>query len=242
MVRGRRVALGVAVAALMVGGGVATAAPGDVHRVTGEKVNLRAGPSDDANVRGQVQRGDEVVELTRQGDWLGVRSMSTGVEGWIYGGLTEVSTRSSLSGGEDGGLSGAARTAGFEKLSPEFDTLLAGIGQHMGMRLFESATQGKDGVLRLKPSEEFLTRGSPDAHLLAALAAHQMWKNFNNGRPVRVAMSGPRGRDYIGLNDGGPQGPVLDVVDWGRSAQRQGENRADQLRRGVEDAVRGHDR
>ncbi len=212
--------------AALLSAGVATAAPGDVHRVTGERVNLRAGPSDDTNVRGQVVRGDELLELTREGDWVGVRVVDTGVEGWIYDGLTEIAVRSSLGGeGQGWGEQGQQRTAGFQSFSPEFDTLLASIGQQMGMRLFEEAAAGDDGVLRLTPTQQFLANAGQEAHLLAALAAHQMWKNFNNGRPVGVTMSGAQGRDYLGLSDQGAEGPTLDIVDWSRSAQQQGQRR-----------------
>lgn len=205
--------------------GAASAAPGDVHRVTGERVNLRAGPSDDANVRGQVVRGDELLELTRQGDWIGVRSVSSGVEGWIYGGLTEIAARSTLGGAGGEGAFGQPQTAGFQSFSPEFDTLLASIGQHMGMRLFETVERGDDGVLRLTPTREFLSGAGQEAHLLAALAVQQMWKNFNNGRPVRVTMAGERGRDYLSLSDTGPRGPALEITDWGRAAFQQGQGR-----------------
>ena len=52
-------------------------------------VNLRAGPSDESNIRGRVEQGDEVIELTSDGNWRGVRVLQTGEEGWIYGGLLE---------------------------------------------------------------------------------------------------------------------------------------------------------
>jgi hypothetical protein len=40
-------------------------------------------------VRGTVERGDEVIELTRRDNWLGVRVLRTGEEGWIFGYLLE---------------------------------------------------------------------------------------------------------------------------------------------------------
>ena len=71
-------------------GGAALAAPGDIHRVAGaDVVNLRAGPSDESNIRGRVDQGDEVIELTGEGNWVGVRVLDTGEEGWIFGGLLE---------------------------------------------------------------------------------------------------------------------------------------------------------
>lgn len=49
------------------------AAPGDTLRVVGERVNLRAGPSDNATVRAQVMQGEQLLELQRDGNWYGVR-------------------------------------------------------------------------------------------------------------------------------------------------------------------------
>ena len=52
-------------------------------------VNLRAGPTEESNIRGTVELDDEVIELTRDRNWIGVRVLQTGEEGWIYGGLLE---------------------------------------------------------------------------------------------------------------------------------------------------------
>ena len=75
---------------------VALAAPGDLHRVAAERVNLRAGPAEDVAVRRQVGRGEELIELRREGDWYGVRVSRTGEEGWVAGDLVERTTRSTL--------------------------------------------------------------------------------------------------------------------------------------------------
>ena len=74
----------------------ASAAPGDVLKVTAERANLRAGPSDKTDVSGQVQRGEELLELQRQGDWLGIRVVRTGEEGWIYANLVQLASATRL--------------------------------------------------------------------------------------------------------------------------------------------------
>ena len=74
---------------LTAGAAIALAAPGDLHRVTAERANLRAGPSQLAEVRGRTERGEQLLELKREGDWYGVRIMRTGEEGWIAGDLVE---------------------------------------------------------------------------------------------------------------------------------------------------------
>jgi uncharacterized protein YgiM (DUF1202 family) len=58
--------------------GTALAGSGDLYKVTGERVNLRAGPTDQAAVRAQILQGEELIELAQQGRWLGVRVARTG--------------------------------------------------------------------------------------------------------------------------------------------------------------------
>jgi hypothetical protein len=73
-------------AGLAVAAGVAAAAPGDVLQVKVIRADLRDGPSEATDVQTQVEQGDELVELRREGDWLGVRVLRTGDEGWIFRG------------------------------------------------------------------------------------------------------------------------------------------------------------
>lgn len=207
------IAAAITTAALLSSAGAALADPGDVHRVVGERVNLRSAPSDEANIRGTVEQGERLVELRREGNWIGVRSETTGAEGWIFQDLVKLAAPSNLGGQE------RVQTAGFGNLSPGFDTMLAEISNQMGMRLFERVEQTGDGALRLVPTREFLRDGSREAHMLAALAVQQMWKNHQNGRPVSVALLGEGGRDYLDLDDRGAKGPEL-RLDVPRTAAR----------------------
>ena len=56
-----RLLLSSVVAGCLALAGTAVATPGDTFKVASDRVNLRAGPSDSANVRSQVLRGEEVV-------------------------------------------------------------------------------------------------------------------------------------------------------------------------------------
>jgi len=85
---------GAALLTLAAGPAAAPAAPGDLHRVAAERVNLRAEPSEDAAVRRRVGRGEELLELKREGDWYGVRVTRTGEEGWVSRDLVERVARS----------------------------------------------------------------------------------------------------------------------------------------------------
>ncbi|CAO3453424.1 hypothetical protein [Azospirillum argentinense] len=188
----------------------AAAAPGDIHTVTGEKVNLRAAPSDNASVRSTVTRGDEVIELKQEGNWIGVRSMRTGEEGWVFGDLVKRQTPSTL-----GGASSAASDAGFGRISSGFDGLLAGINNQLGYRFAEKVEQSGNGALRVIPTQEWLYNTSREAKIYAALALYEMWKNHNNGRPVSVALGSP-GSSAIAIEDSG-RGPELSLPMMGAS-------------------------
>src|SRR3954451_4820615 len=59
----------------------AMAATGDLYQVTSDKANLRAGPSDNDNVRTQLGHGDQLIELRHEGNWYGVRVLRTVEEG-----------------------------------------------------------------------------------------------------------------------------------------------------------------
>ncbi|MEK0082500.1 SH3 domain-containing protein [Benzoatithermus flavus] len=176
------------------------AATGDTLRVVGERVNLRAGPSDDANVRTQVMQGEQLLELRREGNWYGVRVLRTGEEGWIFGNLVEPVAASTLGGGE-----AVVAHAGFQELSRDFDRLMGVLAQRYGFPLFEKVHQAGNNTLEVTLTPQWLRAGSDDEHLLAATAIYQMWKNHQNSTPVRVVVLDPQGKRYITIDD--TQGP-----------------------------------
>ena len=178
-------------------GGPALAAAGDTHRVVGERVNLRAGPSDDANVRTQVVQGEELLELARDGNWYGVRVLRTGEEGWIFGDLVAPVATTTLGGG--GGASVA--TAGVGDLSRDFDRLMGQLAQRHGFPLFDQVRQLDGTTLEATLAPDWLRAGSADEHLLAATAIYQMWKNHQNSAPVRVLVLEPGGERYITIDE-----------------------------------------
>lgn len=72
---------------------LALAAPGDGLVVTGDVVNVRAGPGTEYQVQLQVHRNQPAVELAREGEWVQVELAGRGEEGWIHQSLLEVSSR-----------------------------------------------------------------------------------------------------------------------------------------------------
>jgi uncharacterized protein YraI len=89
---------------------VALATPGDALVVSGELVNVRAGPGMEYGVRLQVQRDQPAVELAREGEWVQLKLTDAAAEGWIHQSLLEPAT-----GGQPTGAS-ASRAA---QASPE---------------------------------------------------------------------------------------------------------------------------
>lgn len=187
----------------------ALAAPGDTHRVTAERVNLRAAPTDDATVRTQVTEGEELLELRRDGSWYGVRVLRTGEEGWIFGDLIQPMTASTL------GSEGAAAVSGpFRDLSRDFDQVMGMLAQRLGLQLVQDARQVNERRLEITLTPEWLRAGSANEHLLGAVAAYQMWKNHQNNAAVSVTLLDPEGRHYIVIDETQPGGPVL-ALDGG---------------------------
>jgi hypothetical protein len=71
-------------------GKLALAAPGDGLVVTGDLVNVRAGPGMEYPVRLQVHRNQPAAELARVGRWVQVELTDPAVKGWIHQSLLQV--------------------------------------------------------------------------------------------------------------------------------------------------------
>ena len=189
--------------------GTAAAAPGDTYKIASDRVNLRAGASDSANVRSQVLRGEEVVELRQDGRWLGVRVLRTGEEGWIFSELLTPSVASTLGGPVEPAL----KPAGFAELSRDFDLLMGQLNQRAGYALVENVRQRDGNALEISLTPQWLRDGSRDDHVLTALAVYQMWKNHQNSAPVRVSLLQPGGEPYVVIDDTA-KGPSI-VIESG---------------------------
>jgi Bacterial SH3 domain len=67
----------------------ALAAPGDALVVTADVVNVRTGPGTGNPVLFHAARDQQVVELTRDGDWIQVHVPDQAADGWIHQSLLE---------------------------------------------------------------------------------------------------------------------------------------------------------
>jgi hypothetical protein len=179
--------------------GAALAGPGDVYKVAGERVNLRAGPSNQAAVRSQILQGEDLIEVAQHGRWLGVRVLRTGEEGWIYGDLVRRTAQSTIGR--------RVSAAGFGRLSRDFDRLIEAINEQIGFPMVGAIDQGPNNTLRVTPTPEWMLNTGRDAKLYAGLALYQMWKGVS-GRPANVVLV-YNGAEYMIISDTSA-GPVLD--------------------------------
>jgi hypothetical protein len=118
-------------------GGVGLAAPGDIYRVTAHRANLRTGPSERTAVQAQLRQSDSLIELERSGNWLGVRDLGSGNEGWIYHTLAELTSPSRLDHSTE-------PTPRFRDLSQGFDGMLHGIDERLRYCAIEIQRVRKD--------------------------------------------------------------------------------------------------
>lgn len=197
-------ALGLGVAAVMTAGTPALANPGDTYTITGDRVNVRAAPSDRGSIRTTARRGDELLELRQEGGWTGVRVLRTGEEGWVFSDLLRQRSASTLGAGGSNGGRGS-----FARYSSGFDRLIGRVNDELGYKFADRVETGEDGLLRVTPTQEWLFNTSREAKIYAAMALYEMWKNHNNGRPVSVAL-GARGMNPITIGDEA-NGPVMDL-------------------------------
>ena len=188
----------------------ALAGSGDVHEITADLVNLRASPSDAASVRDRIEGGTQVIELRRDGGWLGVRVVPTGQEGWIYGELVRQVASSQLGDGE--------ATAGFGTYSRDLDALLYQVNERLGATMIAEVAEN-GSTLTLTPTKSWLRASSQDAQLMAVTAIYGMWKNYQNQSPVEVVLLDTHGDQYVVIRDEGEAGPQLTVIDQASAAR-----------------------
>jgi hypothetical protein len=114
-----------------------------------------------------------------------------------------------ISGGTDGAP--PVEDVGFLRLSEGFNRLIRRINADLGYSVVQEVQQPEADLLRVVPSKAWLINGSREAHLMAAAAIYEMWKNHQNGAPVRLVMVDDQGRDYITIIDD-ETGPNLSIA------------------------------
>lgn len=205
---GRPAVAGLAGAAMLAAGaGIAPvlADSGDLLRVTAERANVRAGPSDETDVLTQVLLNDEVIELRREGSWVGVRVARTGEEGWIYGDLVTLEERSMLEGGQ---------VVTPLPLPDDFARTIDRLGDAFGYGLVADYGPVEDGTLTVTPTEAFLRNAGREAHVATTLVLYEMWKAHMDGQTVAVTLTDDAGAPYVTIRDdaSGASQPTIELA------------------------------
>ncbi len=82
----------------------AVAAQGDRLSVSRQNVNIRSGPSTNADILMVINAGEDMVEIAQKGEWVYVDFPNLNSKGWIYGPLLDTppaaGTASAGAGGE----------------------------------------------------------------------------------------------------------------------------------------------
>ena len=166
--------------------GSAVAAPGDFWEVQQYSTNLRSGPGTDHGVYTQRGRGDVVMEVYREGDWLQVAIDSDGRTAWVHERLLEQITAEP---GE------AAPAPNFDNFASLFDP--QDPDNQFGVPVyFREPVHLEYGVLRVDAHDGFLEL-DPDtreSHLRSLL---RLWSTADNsGVPVTIIVRDPDTREH----------------------------------------------
>jgi hypothetical protein len=115
--------------------GPALGAAGDVLTVIADRVNVRAGPGTEREVRMQVSRNQRLVEIERSGDWVHAEIGGTGgADGWLHGSLV------ALPNGEPLITPAARRGPADEAAMPSAEAETAPAGEAAPVQALEDAT------------------------------------------------------------------------------------------------------
>lgn len=178
-------------AVLLVLATTALALPGDILVVGGDRVNLRAAPSKDADVVGRLTRGEVVIERERSGEWIRVDLGGGHAGGWTHGSFLK-----SLGLKEPSAASGGPGFAAFQaKLEGENLRVFAATGVYP----YLAARDLGDAMVIVEPSDDWLVNGRN--HAADALRLFDLWKKENAGRSVTLTISDRYGNVYITVQD-----------------------------------------
>ena len=187
-------ALGSAMALLAT---AAVAAPGDPLVVTSDVVNVRAGPGTDNPVLFHVARDQQVVELTRTGNWVQVQIPDEAADGWIHQSLLQVVERAQPP------PEGEATTIAVRSAPSESEAIAlfrSNVGELnaravavAGVELFAGAEPADGGTVRVMVTEawDLIPEAGQQSYTNALF---DQWRAAARGsEPLRVQVVDPNG-------------------------------------------------
>jgi hypothetical protein len=158
--------------------------PGDERYVASEFAVVREEPYGAASVVAKITHGQAVVEIERQGNWLQVGVIGTGITGWVH--------LSFLTEPNDAQRRAHPLIPAMRRFQPVFDAF-NDMNAPDGETPFLSASDRGNGVLLVTASLKWWSR--PVARKQNDLMSlYQMWQVANEYLPVTVLITDPQGK------------------------------------------------
>lgn len=155
------------------------AASGDKLFINGENVNIRSGPGTDFEIVTTLDRGHELIEFGREGDWINVGiARADGRDGWVLSTLVAAS--------DPGGMAVARPSVAFTKFRISVDALNQSMERQIGATLYSDVRDIGDGIVQLTATPTWLAASLPDRESnLETL--FKIWSAAEGtGQPIRV--------------------------------------------------------
>jgi uncharacterized protein YraI len=161
--------------------------------VTGERVNLRSEPSTAADVVSVLTRGQALLELERQGEWVRVRSAGDPPdEGWVHGSLV------GAPGGDDAvaAVPAVPASGDFATFELAIDQLNA-VAKAQGDVYFTGGRDAGAGVAEVTAGPTWLA--TPESFRRSNLETlYSLWRSMNDpAAPVSVRILDEKGETVM---------------------------------------------
>ena len=164
----------------------AVAAPGDTLYVQKNGVNVRLGPGTNHGVFATLNKGHELIEFGRDGEWVHVGIAQTdGKDGWIHGSLV-----------------GETPSAGDTVVAadPPFDAFVKDVEQLNGLaraiagfQFFPRIENLGDGIVQLTADDRWIAASRADRQSNVDTLADLWAEREGSGLPVAVYIVDSRG-------------------------------------------------
>ncbi len=141
---------------------ISSADPGDKLYIAGDSVNVRSDPTQTGPVILQLDRGHELIEFGREGEWINVGIARTGgKDGWVH--------RSLVTSSFSGGGTTAPADPRFNKFREVVEAVNARARSRAGFDFFTKIENLGDGIVELTATEEWLSapRANRESNLRA---------------------------------------------------------------------------
>lgn len=162
------------------------AAPGDTLYIQKDRVNVRTGPGLSNSVLMQLNKGHELIEFTRRGDWVNVGIARTGgKDGWVH--------RSLVGSVSPGGGTVAPADSKFDAFVRDVEQLNKKVEPIAGFPFFTRVENLGDGIVQLTAHDRWLA--APRADRQGNLdTLFQLWSTHEgSGLPIAVYIVDSRG-------------------------------------------------